>query len=54
LYSDDDESEIPQPVPSKKKTQPVKKVTPKVITSQGEDDSLWAREYVPVFSVKFS
>jgi hypothetical protein len=39
LYSNDDESENPfQPVPSKKKTQQVKKVvTPKVISSQEED-----------------
>ena len=41
LYSDDNESENSfQPVPSKKKTQQVKKVTPKVISSQDEDDLL--------------
>ena len=54
LYSNDNERETPfQAVPSKKKAQQVKKVTPKVITSQGKDDSVWAREYVLVSSVIF-
>ena len=55
LYSNDDESEKPfQPVLSKKKTQQVKKVTQKIISSQGEDDSFQAPEYVSFLSVNFS